>query len=310
MAAPLRTVKRPALLVPGRRVPQIKRYGRQALLYAVLLALSAFILLPISWMITAALKPDTAPVFNLPPDWFPTRYFNLETFREALLSPKNPYLLYAFNSFVLVTVNIIGSVISNSLIAYAFARLRFRGNEKLFGLLIATMLLPAPVLLLPQFLIWNAVGLYGADLPLIGTYGSYLPLVIPSFLGNAFFVFLLRQYMRTIPKDLDEAARMDGAGHWQIYRHIIMPLSAPALTVVAVFTFLGSWNDFMGPVIYITDPQRFPIAYALATEVTKVGTHWNIVMAANLIAIIPPLIIYFLSQRRLIGGIASVGIRG
>lgn len=310
MTSPARAIPRPATAARRPGWPRFKRNLRKIALYGVLLLLTSFILLPISWMITAALKPDTAPVFTFPPDWFPTEHFRLDSFREALFNPANSYLLFAFNSFVLCGLNIIGSVISNSLIAYPFARLRFRGRDRLFGLLIATMLLPAPVLLLPQFLIFNELGWYGADLPGIGTYASYLPLVVPSFLGNAFFIFLLRQYMRTIPKELDEAARVDGAGHWQTYRHIILPLTAPALVVVAVFTFLGTWNDFFGPVIYILDPNRFPVAYALATEVTKVGTKWNIVMAANLIAVIPPLVIYFLSQKRLIGGIASVGIRG
>lgn len=310
MTAPARAITTPTVAARRPGWPRFKRILRTVATYGLLLLLSSFILLPISWMVTAALKPDTAPVFTFPPDWFPTEHFRLETFSEALFNPLNPYILYAFNSFLLCAVNIVGAVISNSLIAYPFARLRFRGREKMFGLLIATMLLPAPVLLLPQFLIFNELGWYGADLPGIGTYASYLPLVVPSFLGNAFFIFLLRQYMRTIPKELDEAARVDGASHLQIYRHIILPLTAPVLVVVAVFTFLGTWNDFFGPVIYILDPQRYPVATALATEVTKVGTKWNIVMAANLVAIIPPLVIYFLSQKRLIGGIASVGIRG
>ncbi|HEX2222106.1 MAG TPA: carbohydrate ABC transporter permease, partial [Candidatus Limnocylindria bacterium] len=144
----------------------------------------------------------------------------------------------------------------------------------------------------------------------IGWYGTYLPLTVPAFTGNAFFIFLLRQYMRTIPKDLDEAARIDGAGFWTIYWRIILPLSMPALVVVSVFTFLGVWNDFFGPLLYLDDPELFTVALALATEVTRVGTEWNIVMAANLIAMIPPLIVYALFQNKLMGGIASVGIRG
>ncbi|MBA2255186.1 MAG: carbohydrate ABC transporter permease [Chloroflexi bacterium] len=251
-------------------------------------------------MLTAALKPDTAPVFTYPPEWLPTRHFEWQTFVRALTDPDEPYLRYAANTAMLVFVNIVGSVVSNSLIAYAFARLRFRGRNLLFGILVATLLLPGPVLLIPQFLIFFN----------LGWYGTYLPLVVPSFLGNAFFVFLLRQYMRTIPRDLDEAARIDGAGHWQIFRHVILPLTAPALTVVAVFTFLGTWNDFFGPLLYLDDPDDFTVAIALATKVSRVGTEWNLLMAANLIAVIPPLVVYFLAQRRLIGGIASVGIRG
>ena len=123
-------------------------------------------------------------------------------------------------------------------------------------------------------------------------------------------MFLLRQYMRTIPRELDEAARIDGAGYFTVYRRIILPLTTPALTVVAVFTFLGTWNDFFGPLIYLQDPEMYTVAVALATQVSRVGVEWNFLMASNLLAIIPPLVIYFFAQNKLIGGIASVGIRG
>jgi len=283
-----------------RRLPPPRRLAHAAFVYSLLSLLGLFILLPIGWMLTAALKPDNAPVFTTPPEFFPTRYWDWNTFVRVLTNPDEPYLRYALNTGFLVLVNVTGAVISNSLIAYAFARLRFRGSRVLFGLLLATMLLPAPVLLIPQFLVFFH----------LGWFDTYLPLTVPAFLGNAFFIFLLRQYMRTIPRELDEAARIDGAGHWAIYRHIILPLTAPALTVVAVFTFLGVWNDFFGPLLYLNDPDSYTVAVALATKVSRVGTEWNALMAANLIAIIPPLVIYFAAQKRLIGGIASVGIRG
>jgi len=277
-----------------------RRLLHAALVYGCLIALTLFIALPLGWMLTAALKPDNVPVFTVPTEWFPTEFFNLGTFGDALLRPGEPYLRYVANTLFLSVVNIIGAVLSNSLIAYAFARLNFRFKNVLFALVIATMLLPAPVLLIPQFLLFFN----------LGWYGTYLPLTVPAFTGSAFFIFLLRQYMRTIPKDLDEAARIDGAGYWTIYWRIILPLSAPALVVVAVFTFLGSWNDFFGPLLYLDDPELFTLALALSTEVSRRGTEWNIVMAANLIAMLPPLVVYALSQRRLLGGIASVGIRG
>jgi len=283
-----------------RRLPPPRRLAHAAFVYSLLSLLGLFILLPIGWMLTAALKPDNAPVFTTPPEFFPTRYWDWNTFVRVLTNPDEPYLRYALNTGFLVLVNVTGAVISNSLIAYAFARLRFRGSRVLFGLLLATMLLPAPVLLIPQFLVFFH----------LGWFNTYLPLTVPAFLGNAFFIFLLRQYMRTIPRELDEAARIDGAGHWAIYRHIILPLTAPALTVVAVFTFLGVWNDFFGPLLYLNDPDSYTVAVALATKVSRVGTEWNALMAANLIAIIPPLLVYFAAQKRLIGGIASVGIRG
>lgn len=275
--------------------------------YACLIVLTLFILLPLGWMLTAALKPDNVPVFTFPPEWFPTEYFNLGTFVDALTQPNEPYARFAINSLALAVVNIVGAVLSNSLIAYAFARLNFRGKNVLFAAVLATMLLPAPVLLIPQFLLFFNIGWYGT---VDGFPAGYLPLTVPSFTGNAFFIFLLRQYMRTIPKELDEAARIDGAGFWTIYWRIVMPLSIPALVVVGVFTFLGVWNDFFGPLLYLDDPSWFTVPLALAREVSTVGTEWNIVMAATLVAMLPPLVVYAFSQNKLMGGIASVGIRG
>ena len=273
---------------------------RRLLLYAVLIGLSLFILLPLGWMLTAALKPRTAPIFTFPPEWYPTRYWHWQTFRDALFSPAQPFWRYALNSAMISGLSIVGAVASCSLIAYPFARLRFRGKQVLFTVLVATLLLPDAVLLLPRFLIFFR----------IGWYGTYLPLIVPFYTGTAFFIFLLRQYMRTIPLDLDEAARIDGASYWSVYWRIILPLTAPALTVVAVFTFLWTWNDFFQPLIYLNNQDDFTVALALATFIRRRGVQWNEMMAANLIAIIPVLIVYFFAQNRLIGGISSVGIKG
>jgi ABC-type glycerol-3-phosphate transport system permease component len=272
-----------------------------AAVYALLGLLCLFILLPMGWMLTAALKPDTAPIFTFPPEWFPTQYWHWPTFVEALTNPDRPFLRYAANSALISGLAIVGSVLSCSLIAFPFARLRFRGRDKLFAVVLATMLLPGPILVIPQFLLFFR----------IGWYGTYLPLIVPWFAGNAFLIFLVRQYMRTIPRDLDEAARLDGASYWQVYWQIVLPLSAPALAVVAVFTFLWTWNDFFAPLLYIDSQERFTVALALATFVRSTGgVQWNEMMAANLITIVPVLVVYFLAQNKLIGGIASVGLKG
>lgn len=269
--------------------------------YALLMLLSLFILMPIGWMLTAALKPDTAPIFTFPPEWFPTQYWHWQTFIKALTNPDRPFFRYALNSAFISGMAIIGSVISCSLIAFPFARLRFRGRDKMFAVVLATMLLPGPILVIPQFLLFFR----------IGWYGTYLPLIVPWFFGNAFLIFLVRQYMRTLPPELDEAARLDGASYWQVYWQIILPLSAPALAVVAVFTFLWTWNDFFAPLLYIDSQERFTVALALATFVrSQGGVQWNEMMAANLFSILPVLIVYFLAQNKLIGGIASVGLKG
>jgi multiple sugar transport system permease protein len=268
-------------------------------MYIILLGLTAFILLPVGWMLTAALKPDLEPVFTPSPEWFPSKFWEWDNFHRVLTEAM-PFLRYMINTTVIVVANILGVLISCSLVAFAFARLRFRGSKVLFSILIVTMLIPWQALMVPQFLLFFK----------IGWYGTYLPLIVPSFGGTAFFIFLLRQYMRTIPRDLDEAARVDGLNTWQIFWRIILPLTTPALTVCAVFTFLWNWNNLLGPLIYLDSDEEFTVAIGLANLVTRAGTPWNLLMAANLISILPPVIVYFFVQKKLIGGIASVGLKG
>jgi multiple sugar transport system permease protein len=272
----------------------------QALTMALLLLACGIVLLPIGWMLTVALKPDNVPAFRIPAEWFPTRYFDVGNFVRALTLPDRPFGLYIVNTMIIFLGNVVGTVLSCSLAGYAFARLRFRGRERWFQLLILTMLIPWQALMVPLFLMFSSVGWYG----------TYLPLIVPAFFGNAFYIFLIRQYMRTIPRELDEAARIDGAGHARIFWSVILPLCRPVLAVCAVFVFLGTWNDLLGPLIYLDRNIQFTVAIGLANSVTRLGTEWNVVMASNLLMMIPPTLVYFVLQRRLIGGIASVGIKG
>lgn len=278
---------------------RLRRVSFKVAMYGLLFGLCAFILLPVSWMLTAALKPDLAPVFTPTTEWFPTEFWAWENFRRVLTDVM-PFLRYMINSTIIVVANIFGVLLSCSVVGFAFARLRFRGSKVLFYILIVTMLIPYQALMVPQFLFFVKLGLYG----------SYVPLIIPSFTGTAFFIFLIRQYMRTIPKDLDDAARVDGLNTWQIFWRIILPLSTPVLTVCAVFTFLWRWNDLLSPLIYLDDQAEFTVALGLANLVTLADTPWNLTMAANLVSILPPVIVYFFLQKRLIGGIASVGLKG
>ena len=282
------------------RVPRLRFLGGRTLAYAMLLVLAAIVILPFGWMLTVALKPDGVPVFTLPPEWFPTRYWHWENFRLALVDSTQPFGRYFLNTTFIVAANIVGTLFSCSLAAYAFARLHFRGSELLFNILIITMLVPWQALIIPQFLLFFK----------LGWYGTYLPLIVPSFTGSAFYIFLIRQYMRTFPKDLDDAARIDGAGYFRIYWDIILPLSKPVLMVVVVFVFLGGWSDLLGPLIYLNETEQFTLAIGLANFVTRMGTDWNLMMAANLITILPVLIVYYFAQGKLIGGIASVGLKG
>jgi multiple sugar transport system permease protein len=274
--------------------------ARRGVTLASLVLLSVVVLIPVGWMITVALKPDRVPVFTIPPEFLPTKFFAFDNFIRTMTLPDRPFGLYMLNTLTIFAGNLIGTLLSCSLAGYAFARMRFRGRDRLFRLLILTILIPWQALIVPQFLIFHT----------IGWYGTYLPLIVPSFFGNAFFVFLIRQYMRTIPRELDEAARIDGAGHRQIFWWVILPLSKPVLAVCAVFTFLGSWNDLLGPLIYLERNSQFTVALGLANAVTLRGTDWNLVMAGNILMMIPPIVLYFVLQRRLIGGIASVGLKG
>jgi multiple sugar transport system permease protein len=278
----------------------VRRFAWYAFLYAALLAMSAVILLPLSWMVTVALKPDLTPVFTFPPQWFPTEYWHWENFSRALLDPARPFLRYSLNTLIIVGGNIVGTLFSCSVVAYAFARLRFRSREFLFSLLIITMLIPWQTLMIPQFLMFFH----------LGWYGTYLPLIVPSFFGNAFFIFLIRQYMRTIPRELENAARVDGCNHFQVFWHIVLPLCKPVLAVCVVFTFLWTWSDLLGPLIYLDSNEKFTVAIGMANLVTTGDPALNILMAANLIMMLPAVLIYFFAQDKLIGGIASVGLKG
>jgi multiple sugar transport system permease protein len=278
---------------------RLRRIFFKVAMYVLLLGLCAFILLPVSWMLTAALKPDLAPVFTPTTEWFPTEFWDWDNFRRVL-TERMPFLRYMINTTIIVVANILGVLLSCSLVGFAFARLRFRGSKVLFYILIVTMLIPWQALMVPQFLFFVK----------LGWYGTYIPLILPSFTGTAFFIFLIRQYMRTIPRDLDDAARVDGLNTWQIFWRIILPLSTPVLTVCAVFTFLWSWNNLLGPLIYLDSQENFTVALGLANLVTLADTPWNLTMAANLVTILPCVIVYFFVQKRLIGGIASVGLKG
>jgi ABC-type glycerol-3-phosphate transport system permease component len=300
--APARRVEAPKGRARPARAARRRRprtVAFRVLVYALLLFLSAFILLPAGWMLTAALKPDLSPVFTVTPEWWPTRFWHWENFSNVLTGSL-PFLRYTLNTTVIVVANILGILISCSLVGFGFARLRFRGSTFLFYVLIVTMLIPWQVLMVPQFLLFFK----------IGWYGTYLPLIVPSFGGTAFFIFLIRQYMRTIPRDLDDAARVDGLNTWQIFWRIILPLSTPVLTVCAVFTFLWQWNNLLGPLLYLDSDDKFTVAIGLANLVQRSDTPWNLMMAANLLSIVPPIVVYFFAQKKLIGGIASVGLKG
>jgi multiple sugar transport system permease protein len=286
------------------RRKSVRKIVHAVFIYSLLIGLGIIILMPLSWMLTAALKAPGEPVYTLPVSWFPTESFHWENFWTVLVNNDYPLWRPALNTIMLAALNVTGVLISNTLVAYAFARLEFPRKEFLFKLVILSMLMPGVVLFIPSFLLFNA----------LGWYGTYLPLWVGAFFGNSFYIFITRQYMRSFPKDLDEAARIDGATRFGVYWRIILPLSKPVMTLMAVFTILDVWNEFQGPLIYLNDPAKFTLSVALnyfrQSMFSGREPTTNLVMAAALLSVIPMLILYFFSQDELIGGIASVGLKG
>jgi multiple sugar transport system permease protein len=207
---------------------------------------------------------------------------------------------YLANTLILCVLNVVGTVLSSAVVAYGFARLEWRGRGPLFALLLATMMIPFPVTMVPLFSLFRW----------LGWIGTLRPLWVGSFFANAFNVFLLRQFFRTLPQELSEAARIDGCGEFRIFWQIVLPLCRPALIVVALFTFMGTWNDFLGPLIYLTDERDYTLALGLRAMQTFGGIEWNYLMAASTLMILPVIILFFLAQRSFIEGIALTGTKG
>lgn len=273
-----------------------RRLQGTAVLFTLTLLAILMVGVPIGWMLLTALK-ERSQIFAWPPVYWPNPV-RWENFSEVMTAI--PFLRYGGNSLFIALFNIVGRLLSCTLVAYSFARLRFPGRNLLFMLLLSTLMIPGQVTLLPQFVLFNW----------LGWVGSYLPLIVPSFFGNPFFIFLMRQYIMTIPRDLDEAARIDGASTWGVFRRIILPLCIPPMMVIAVLTFLWTWNEFLDPLIYISDYDDYTIQLGLNMLKGRYNIQWNLIMAGSLIGVVPPLTLYAISQKHLIGGIASVGIKG
>jgi ABC-type glycerol-3-phosphate transport system permease component len=267
--------------------------------YVLLTALGVICLIPLAWMLSTSLKAS-GEVFIWPPKWIPAelRWSNFTRVFTTI-----PFARYIWNTLTIVIWSIVGNVLSCSVVAFGFARLRFPGRNFWFGVLIATLMIPGTVLTIPTFILFKE----------LGWYDTYLPLIVPTFFGAPFFIFLMRQYMLTIPLELDDAARIDGASWWQILTRVILPLCKPPLTIIIVFTFMGSWNDLMGPLIYLSDPDKYTVAIGLAmfkSATMTASTDWPALMAGSLMSILPAMVIYYFAQKYLIGGIASVGLKG
>jgi len=269
---------------------------KRIIIHTVLIVGAIFLMVPLAWMVSTSLK-DLGAVFYFPPKWIPDppRWGNyVEIFRVV------PFGLYIRNTAMITIADVIGKVLSCSLVAFSFARLRWRGRDVLFLIMLSTMMLPHQVTLIPQFILYRE----------LGWIDTFLPLILPNWFGGPFLTFLLRQFFMTIPLDLDDAARIDGASIFDIYWRIILPLSKPALAAVAIFMFNGSWNDFFGPLIYLHSQQKYTIALGLRSFQEQNYTEWNLLMGASLIAMVPVLVIFFFAQKYFIQGIVFTGVKG
>ena len=275
----------------GRWVGISKGFNQHVLPRLVLIPLSVVFLVPLYWMISVGLKP-TVELPHYPPTLWPDNP-RLANFADAV--DTIPFWRYLWNTTVITFLTVLGSAISNPIVAYGFARIEWPGRDKVFALVLATVFIPFPVLIVALFDIY-------ADL---GWVNTYLPLVVPMFFGNAFWIFLMRQFFLQIPKDLSDAARLDGANDLRILFQIILPQSYPAIAVVCIFAALHAWNDFFGPLIFLQDPDKYTLAVGLTffQSAQQYDIQYNLLMAASVLVVLPVVVVFLLFQRAFIQGV-------
>lgn len=275
-----------------------KRRLKRLLIYITVIALAVILLIPFFWMLSTALKPE-GDIFAWPPDWIPNppQWHNFADAWNAM--PFNQFLL---NTIFIVALGMSAEIISETLVAYGFARFNFPGRDFIFFVLLATMMLPFHVTLIPTYLIWQKFGLVG----------EFDPLVLRAWTAwGPFYIFLLRQFFLGIPKELDDAAEIDGAGPLQTFAYVMLPQIKPALLAVGIFTFRGYWNDFLGPLIYLTDMKKYTLNLGMYFFMGGVNEQpqWNYLMAMSIIVALPILVLFFLAQRYFIEGITFTGLK-
>jgi ABC-type glycerol-3-phosphate transport system permease component len=270
---------------------------RTALLYGTLLLFGALFVVPFLWILSTSLKGNEE-IFAVPPRWIPV---DLRWENYLMVFERMPFLAYLRNSLFVTILTMAGVVGSSSLVAYAFACLRWPGRNLLFYILLATMMLPMQVTMIPVFVIFKE----------LGWLNTYKPLIVPAFFGGgAFNIFLLRQFFLGVPRDIADAARIDGCSEFRIYWNIMLPLAKPALATVGILTFMFSWNDFLGPLIYLSDKMKGTLALGLSMFVGQYQTEWAQLMAASVLMMLPMLILFFVFQKYFIRGFMMSGIKG
>jgi multiple sugar transport system permease protein len=274
-----------------------REFKRKAGIYIALIAVASVLILPFLWILSTSLKGDHE-IFTIPPVWIPSE-LKLENYADVF--DRMPFIVYLRNSVFVTIMTIFGVLLSSSVVAYSFACLKWPGRNGLFIFVLATMMLPLQVTMIPMFVLFKE----------IGWLNTYKPLIVPFFFGGgAFNIFLLRQFFLTIPKELLEAARIDGCSEIRIYWNIVLPLAKPALATVAILTFMFTWNDFLGPLIYLSDQLKGTLALGLAMFVGQHQTEWGLLMAASVLMMIPMILIFVFFQRYFIRGFVMSGIKG
>lgn len=279
----------------GRR--SVQRGLGRILIYTLLILGAVVLMLPLAWLVSSSLK-QSGRIFVVPPQWIPnpTMWSNYAEVWRMI-----PFGLYVRNTTFVTAFCIVGALASSSIVAFGFARLRFPGRDVLFLVLLATIMIPSQVTLIPTYVLFR----------IIGWLDSYYPLIVPAFFGGgAFNIFLLRQFFMKLPLELDDAARIDGCSTFGIFRRILLPQSRPALGVIAIFLFMAHWNDFFGPLIYLNSADKYTLALGLNLFRGTQYTAWHLLMAASTMTAIPCIVLYFVAQRYFIQGIVFTGIKG
>lgn len=274
-----------------------KKKFTTVIVYLLLIAGSILCLMPLFWMLRSSLMTNVE-IFMVPIRWLP-EVFQWKNYKDVF--ETLPFLKYYANSLTLVVFVVSGAVITSSLCAYGLSRINWIGKKIVFTCIMGSMMLPVAVTIIPTFLMFRSIGLTN----------SLIPLIVPAWLGGgAFYIFLLRQFFLSIPKDLDEAARIDGATHLQIYSKIILPLTKPSLVVVGMFAFMNTWNDFLGPLIYLNSDDKYTVALGLQLFVGSYRAEWQLMMAAACLVVIPAILVFIIGQKYLIEGITMTGVKG
>lgn len=264
--------------------------------YALLLGGGVTIIIPFAWLVSTSLKP-ASEVFTFPIRWIP-RPILWSNYVQVFQT--SPFARYLANTAILTSLGVLGSLTGSSIAAYGFARLRFPGRGLLFGIMVGTLMVPPWVVIIPTYLLFDK----------IGWLNTYLPLLIPAFFATPFNTFLMRQFFMTIPVELEEAARIEGAGRWTVYSRIILPLGRPALIMVSIFGFFYYWNEFLLPLIYLSSQNLFPVSVGVANYVGQLSQNYPLMMAAAAISLAPPLLFFFIFQRFFVQGVVISGVKG